>query len=130
MNKKLKQILILVILVSVLVLPYFVFAAGSGMLDKLKNIAGSGGYETGINDETKLASILGTVVSGFLSLLGIIFIILIIYAGQKWMTASGSEEKVTAAKETLWRSVIGLVIIVGAYAIWIFVSSKLFNTTG
>ncbi len=126
-DKKFKvaeQILILVILVSILILPYFVFAAGP--IDKLTSVANTGGYADA--NETSFASILGLVVSAFLSLLGIIFVILMVYAGHNWMTAAGNEEKLKKAQETLWRAVIGLIIIIGAWAIWQFVwTSNLFQ---
>lgn len=129
MNKILKQILILFFMVGVLILPYFVFAGTAKTntdtpLGKLQNVAVDGGYNK-TTDETSFSVILGTVVSVFLSLLGIIFIILIILAGYNWMTAAGNEEKVSKAQDTLWRAVIGLIITVGSYAIWEFVFSKL-----
>ena len=124
MKKNIKQFLILICLVSLLILPYFVFAASP--LEKLKSVGNTGGYDTSGN-ETQFAGILGTVVGIFLSLLGIIFVVLTIYAGFRWMTAGGNEEKVTKAKETLWRSVIGLVIVIGSYAIWALISSKLLS---
>jgi len=58
-------------------------------------------------------------------LLGIIFIILMIYAGYNWMTAQGEEEKVTKAKTTIQRAIIGLIIVVSAYAITAFVFKSL-----
>ncbi len=123
MSKTIKQILIILVLVFILILPYFVFAADSNsVLGKLQNIAGQGGYTTqGTGDEYKFAEILGLVVSGFLSLLGIIFIGEIIYAGYNWMTARGEEQKIEKAHDTIRRAIIGLVVIVGAYAIWAFV---------
>lgn len=121
MLKLFRQFFIVIILIAILILPYFVFA--QGLKANLEALGTEAGYEKA--DETTVSQIAGTAVSAFLSLLGIIFVILIIYAGQKWMTAAGNEEKVTQAKETLWRSVIGLVIVFGAYAIWIFVFSKL-----
>ena len=60
-----------------------------------------------------------------LELLGIIFLVLIIYAGFKWMTAGGDEEKVTSAKKLLTNSVIGLIIIFAAFAIATFVFYQL-----
>jgi TRAP-type C4-dicarboxylate transport system permease small subunit len=126
-NKKFKvagQFLIVIILIVILILPYFVFA--QTLKDNLKALGTEAGYDSAATDETTISQIAGTAVSAFLSLLGIIFIILIIYAGQKWMTAAGNEEKVTQAKETLWRSVIGLVIVVGAFAIWTFVYNAIF----
>jgi hypothetical protein len=41
------------------------------------------------------------------------------------MTAGGNEEKVGKAKETLWRAVIGLIIVASAYAITYFVFTNL-----
>jgi hypothetical protein len=72
-----------------------------------------------------LPDIIQVVISAFLGLLGIIFIILIIYSGFNWMTAQGDEEKVTLAKNTLTRAIIGLVRIVAAYSITYFVFSNL-----
>lgn len=46
-----------------------------------------------------------------LTLLGIFFLLLIIYAGFLWMTASGNEQKIDKAKDILKRSIIGLAII-------------------
>jgi len=96
-----------------------------GELQNQLNKAGApwgGAVPTG---ETSLAGIVATVVKAFLGLLGIIFLVLIIYAGYNWMTAQGDEEKVTKAKETLTRAVIGLVIITAAYAITYFVFTSL-----
>lgn len=72
-----------------------------------------------------LPYIIQVVISAFLGLLGIIFLVLIIYAGFEWMTAQGDEEKVTKAKDTLTRAIIGLVIITAAYSITYFVFSNL-----
>ena len=75
--------------------------------------------------ETSMAEVAASVIKAFLSLLGIIFVSYIIYAGYKWMTASGDEEKVRAAKDTLQRAIIGLIIIIAAYAITYFVFANL-----
>ncbi|MDP3043663.1 MAG: hypothetical protein Q8N21_04660 [bacterium] len=128
MKKIFKQILILTCLVGILILPYFVFAQQStAPLDKLKKVGeGEGGYAP--YSETTFAVMAGTIVQAFLSLLGIIFIILILYAGYNWMTAGGEEEKIRKAKDTLWRAIIGLIIIVGSYAIWNFVFKYLIES--
>lgn len=74
---------------------------------------------------TEVGDIAALVIKAFLSLLGIIFVSYTIYAGYKWMTASGDEEKVRAAKDTLQRAIIGLIIIIAAYAITYFVFANL-----
>ncbi|MDP2708802.1 MAG: hypothetical protein Q8O93_02005 [bacterium] len=83
--------------------------------------AGLGGYETSAD----IYGLVQTVISAFLSIVGILLLAYLLYAGYKWMTAHGDEEKVTAAKETIYRAIIGLIIIVAAYAISVFVVAKL-----
>ena len=117
------------ILFLLLISFYFAAAASAetakGELQKQLQTSGSswgGGAPSG---NTSLAGIVATVVKAFLGLLGIIFLVLIIYAGYEWMTAQGDEEKVTKAKDTLTRAVIGLIIIIAAYSITYFVFSSL-----
>ena len=62
-------------------------------------------------------SYVGKVINIFLSLLGTIAIVLIVYAGFLWMTAGGNEESLTKAKDLLLNAVIGLAIILTAYSI-------------
>lgn len=125
MSKYLKQILTPIILTIILILPYFVFGADSLPLQKLEEVGSKNGPYAAAT-KYSLAEITGTAVNAFLGLLGVIFIILIILAGYNWMTARGDEEKVTKAKDTITRAIIGLIIVVGAYAIWRFIFIKLF----
>lgn len=122
MRKNLKQIPALLLLVLILIFPYFVFA--SSVLDNMGGVA-VGGYDTGVESETGLSEIIGMIINAGLSLLGVIFIVLIIYAGFNWMTAGGDEGKVETAKKTLSRAIIGLIIVAGSYSIWNFVFVKL-----
>lgn len=123
MTKILKHIFVLVCLIGILVLPYFVFAKPSTLLDK---VGEGGGYasEKDAQDPLLYTEILGKVISTFLSVLGIIFIFLMVLAGYNWMTAAGREEKVNRAASDIRRAIIGLVIIVGSYAIWWFIYTK------
>ena len=59
------------------------------------------------------------------SLLVVLFLAYLLYAGYSWMTAQGDEEKVTKAKDTIQRAIIGLIITIGAYAISYYVLEKL-----
>ncbi len=101
----------------------------SPMLDRLKTVGTGGGYTEAT--DTTLMEIIGIIINTFLALLGVIFVVLIILAGYNWMTAQGEEEKITKAKDTIKASIIGLIIVVGAFAIWAFVSNYLVGgTTG
>jgi len=63
----------------------------------------------------------GLFLNGLFSLLGIITMGLIFYSGFVWMTARGNEAKVTKAKENLTDALIGLLFIVGGYALTYFI---------
>lgn len=61
--------------------------------------------------------IAGAVAGVALSVLGIVFLILIVLAGIKWMMAQGNQDKVTEARNAIVHALIGLVIVVAAYSI-------------
>ncbi|MEI6835252.1 MAG: hypothetical protein WCK59_00235 [Candidatus Falkowbacteria bacterium] len=63
----------------------------------------------------------GLFLNGLFSLLGIITMGLIFYSGFVWMTARGNEAKVTKAKDNLTDALLGLLFIVGGYALTYFI---------
>lgn len=69
------------------------------------------------------------IINVFLGVLGIVFVVLIIYAGYLWMTSAGSEEKTRKAKNILTNSAIGLAIILSAWAITRFVLCGLVSSS-
>ncbi len=134
--KNIKPIITLLLLTAIMVLPYLVFAQGNTInpessanpLTMLKNIAaGEAGPYDSTTDQNSLPIILGFVINGALSLLGVIFIILMVLAGYNWMTASGNEQRIDEAKDTIKRAIIGLVITLGSWAIWNFLVANLIN---
>ena len=80
-----------------------------------------GGYEKSSN----VYGLAQTVINAFLAIIGVLLLIYLLYAGYHWMTAQGDEKKVDKAKETIQRAITGLIIIVAAYAISIFVVGRL-----
>jgi hypothetical protein len=102
----------------------------SDTADDISNQAGAFQIFSGYELDTSVGSVMALVIKGFLSLLGIIFIVLIIVGGYNWMTAAGDEEKIKKAKDTLRRAIIGLIIVVSAYAITYFVFSNLEGVSG
>lgn len=108
--------------------PTFVLAAGFGTgLSDLGNAA----YGSGASTDPVV--IIATLLSVFFGLLGVIFLILIIYAGFLWMTAAGNDSQVKTAKNIMVSAVIGLVILLSAFAISDFVVGTLgvvFTGTG
>ncbi|MFA6522435.1 MAG: Ig-like domain-containing protein [Patescibacteria group bacterium] len=100
-----------------LAVPSFVFAQSESLA-----IVGDA---AGVNTGADLPTIIGRIIGVFLSLLGVIFLGLVIYAGYMWMTAGGDAEKVNKAKRVLIQAAIGFIIILSAYGITSFVFEML-----
>jgi len=94
----------------------------------LETAGGAAKYDTskGSNPDS-LAFIAGGVIKTFLSLLGIIFVVLMIYGGYIWMNARGNKEQVAKAIELIRDAIIGIIVIVAAYAITYFVLASIAN---
>ncbi|MBI4281340.1 IPT/TIG domain-containing protein, partial [Candidatus Uhrbacteria bacterium] len=78
---------------------------------------------------TNIRVTVGNIIRIFLGLLGVVAITLILVGGFLWMTAAGNEEKIAKAKQLLLNAVIGLAIVLGAFAITSFVLSRLISAT-
>lgn len=135
-KKNIKQFSLVLFLVFILSLPFIVFAQGEsqikggvqsevGIVDKLKLVGTKGGYNSA--DETSFASSLGLLANVLLSLLGVVFIILMIIGGFQWMTAGGNEEQVKKAQARIKNAIIGLVITISAFAIWRLIDTYFIN---
>ena len=77
---------------------------------------------------TDVRTIVINVVKVFLTLIGIIFMVLILLAGYTWMTSQGSEDKINEAKSRLKTGIIGLIIIIAAWSITRFVASRIIQS--
>jgi hypothetical protein len=98
----------------------------------LKTTGGWAGYTPSSAADSKalLFDNLGRVIKyGFLLATGIVYMILLIYAGFTWMKARGSETEVTRAKEIIIDGTVGLIVVVAAYAISYIVISSLQSAT-
>lgn len=116
------------------------FAAGAAMLATagFTNVAlaqdvggdfAALGKEAGFGTKTIYETV-GSIIRVALGVVGLIAILLVIFGGFKWMTSGGSEEKVDEAKKILYSGIIGLVIILSAYALSSFVLKTLTTATG
>lgn len=69
------------------------------------------------------------IINASLSLLGIIAVVVTLIGGFFWMTAGGNEEQIEKAKGWIFSGIIGLAIILSAFAISKFVIEKLGEAT-
>jgi len=108
----------------ILLLPATAFAQLSKSQESLTTIGGK------ITDnEQKLPELIGSFINVILGILGIVFVVYVVYAGYLWMTASGEKEKVEKSKKLLGQAIIGIIIIVAAYAISTFVIDQILTAT-
>ncbi len=79
---------------------------------------------TGLTASATLPQIIGNIINVLLSFMGVLLLVYIIYAGFLWMTSDG-DAGTKKAKDMIKNAVIGLVIIVSAFAISNFVLTQL-----
>ncbi len=121
--KKLIPFFLALTAVSLLLLP----VSSHAQLGKLKDI---GGQAYGVTGEPESpAATAGRVINAGLSVVGIVFLVLMLYGGYLWMTARGKEERLEKAKNTLEAAIIGLIIALAAYGITYFVVSRIIAST-
>jgi hypothetical protein len=78
---------------------------------------------------TDLSTIIALIIKSFLGLLGVIFVVLMVWAGFKWMTSQGNESTVTEAKSMLRAATIGLIIILMSYSVATYVTTCFYGVT-
>jgi hypothetical protein len=101
-------------------------ADSTNPLKHLNNAGGAAGYQVGQGAEAGLINVISIVINTALGLLGVIFLTLLVYAGYIWMTAGGDESKVEKSKQTIGHALIGLLIVLCAYAIANFVVPQVY----
>ena len=89
------------------------FAQVKEAIDQVKPADPAGGKEVG--------TIVTDVINIMLYVVGILSVIMIIFAGIRYATSAGAPDKVKSAKDTMLYSVVGLVIAIFAFAIVNFV---------
>lgn len=104
--------------------------APTGLTGSQTNLTaiGTAASLTGTNSSS-LPALIGRIINVILGLLGIVFVILVIYSGIQYMLSRGEKGKVEDATKNIQTAIIGLVITVGAYAISNYVISALVAAT-
>lgn len=119
-----------------LALPAMVFAQGTvgGVGDpfakaksQAQTVANGAFGTTGTPQD--LTVIVGRIINVALGFMGIFLLVYVMYAGFLWMTADGKGAAVDEAKARIQHAVVGLIIILSAFAISNFVISQLTTIT-
>ena len=84
----------------------------------------------GTGGTVAIAERIGTAIAPVLALTGVAFLALMVYGGILWLTAGGMEEQVSKSQKTISRAVIGIIIVLGAYALTDYVVGAIVGGTG
>jgi hypothetical protein len=117
-------------LCALLVVPAIVSAqVGVDINSQLANV-GSGIYGEGEQPATELPIIIGKIINVVLGFMGVILVVLVIFGGFKYMMSKGDPAEAKKGTAMIVNAVIGLAIVLAAYAIANFVVSRLVSATG
>ena len=84
------------------------------------------GVTFGLGTQNLYFTLVG-IVNVLLNFLGLIALIVILIGGFRWMLSGGNEEKVAGARQSIIAGIIGLIIILSAFALIQFVIVNVAN---
>ncbi|MFZ5364641.1 MAG: Mbov_0395 family pilin-like conjugal transfer protein [Patescibacteria group bacterium] len=123
MSKKLIRTFLPVIMITILSLSMGLPALAQSQIQGQLGEVGTGLGEFATTKS--LPATIGTIIKIVLGFLGVVLLIVIIYGGWLWMTAGGDEDQTKKAKSWIVNGIIGLIIILLAYAITNYVVGEL-----
>lgn len=91
--------------------------SAGGVFKQIGSQAGADTYQTP-------QDLIGVGINAALTLVGLFFLVLMIYAGYLWLTARGEEEPINKAKKIITSTIIGFVLVASAYSITVFVGKR------
>ena len=114
---KYKKVAIAIMTIGMVIVPVLVFAQGT---------------TTGITDPLegkKISDLLTSIIQWLLGLVAMLALLALIVGGVRIMTAFGNEQQVAAGKKIILWAIIGLAVVLGAYAIITLISSTILGVT-
>lgn len=118
MKQKFLGLLILFLLTSF----FWGNTLNASFLGGLQNTAAKVPSYTQASDPSLIAA---TIIQALLAFIGVLFIILLIYGGFIYMTSAGEMDKVKKAKGLIKNAVIGVLIVMTAYAVTYFIATQI-----
>ncbi len=85
--------------------------------------------ETNLGTDIPLIETIARIINILLGFLGVLAVLLVLWGGFKWMTAAGNEDQISEAKKLMGAGVVGLAIILAAFAVASFVVNQLADAT-
>lgn len=92
--------------------------------------AGAAGLGANSPYPKDVPTMIGNVIGTALSMIAVIFFVLMVYGGFLWMSAHGDSGQIDKAKDTIIAAIIGIIVVLAAYAITNFVFEAVNGTKG
>ena len=125
MSNKLKSILISTLMVAVMVFGVsIIYQTGNTEIAGAINseiTSGMNATSAGTSTPTDANVVIKNVTNIMFFIIGAVSVIMLIYGGIRYTTSGGNTNSVTAAKNTIMYSIIGLVVAILAFAVVQFV---------
>ena len=132
MSTRLKQILS-----SLLIIPIMALGVSAALQINNVNVVRatdmtiSGGVSSSQGDDVPqdlAGDVFKNIVNILLFIIGAVSVIMLIYGGIRYTTSGGNANNVTAAKNTIMYSIIGLVVAILAFAVVQFVVNQVMDS--
>ncbi|NMC51115.1 hypothetical protein GYA54_00065 [Candidatus Kuenenbacteria bacterium] len=102
-------------------------AETAGLKDAI--IGNLGGVRTAaqLPEQNSPTAVVAIIIQGLLGIVAVVFFVLTIIAGIKWMMAGGNEETVAKSKQQILNGALGLIVVIFSYAITSIVFNIILN---
>ena len=132
MSNKLKSILISTLMVAVMVFGVsIIYQTGNTEIAGAINseiTSGMNATSAGTSTPTDANVVIKNVTNIMFFIIGAVSVIMLIYGGIRYTTSGGNTNSVTAAKNTIMYSIIGLVVAILAFAVVQFVVTQVMDS--
>ena len=114
-----------------LIVPFYTVVAAGGFPEMINNFKLTAGqfFANTTDKDPNVFTAYNVVVNTFVGVMGVVFLTNIIIAGCKWMNSGGEAEAIKKVQSKIINNILGIIIILAAYAITYFVIEPLIGAT-
>ena len=122
-----KKILLIIGAIAAIIAPQMILASSSNLVfaDAKTQIESAVNEVGGSENKTDVKGFIGNIIKTMFFAVGVLSVIVIIFAGVTFVMSAGNSQTIQKAKTTIIYAVIGLIVSILSYAIVNFVVSSL-----
>jgi hypothetical protein cdivTM_30108 len=122
-----KKILLIIGAIATIIAPQMILASSSNLVfaDAKTQIESAVNEVGGSENKTDVRGFIGNIIKTMFFIVGVLAVIVIIFAGVTFVMSAGNSQTIQKAKTTIIYAVIGLIVSILSYAIVNFVVSSL-----